>query len=70
MKKLIIFGTGQVADIISHYFKNDSNIKIFGFCEDEKYINKVRSNIWKRNDWEHKVCNITASFYETVIRES
>ena len=28
MKKLIIFGTGQVADIISHYFKNDSNIKI------------------------------------------
>ena len=29
--------------------------------EDEKYINKVRSNIWKRNDWEHKVCNITVN---------
>ncbi len=44
MKKLIIFGTGQVADIISHYFKNDSNIKIFGFCEDEKYIKKNKFN--------------------------
>jgi len=44
MKKLIIFGTGQVADIISHYFKNDSNIQIFGFCEDEKYIQKSKFN--------------------------
>ena len=28
--------------------------------EDEKWINRCRENIWKRNNnWEHKVCNIT-----------
>jgi len=44
MNKLIIFGTGQVSDIISHYFKNDSNVKVYGYCEDKKYVKKSKFN--------------------------
>ncbi len=34
MKNLLMFGAGQTAEIIFHYFKNDSNYNVVGFTVD------------------------------------
>lgn len=39
-KPLIIFGTGQVSEILSFYLER-LNRKIFAYCVDEKYYNKT-----------------------------
>ena len=40
IKKVIIFGTGQIAEEISNYFKNDSDHKVEGFTIDDKFYKK------------------------------
>ena len=40
MSKVIIFGSGQTAEIIYHYFKNDTTHEIAAFTADKKYIKK------------------------------
>lgn len=46
MKKLVIFGNGQVADIIYDYFKNDNNFEVISFCVDDKfYLKKKHFNL-------------------------
>ncbi|MCT7614589.1 acetyltransferase [Aliarcobacter butzleri] len=40
MKKLIIFGIGEQAEMAYYYFKNDSKYNIVAFTVDKKYINK------------------------------
>ena len=39
MKKLIIFGTGDVSELAHYYFKNDSSYEIVGFVVDPEYHN-------------------------------
>lgn len=38
MKRLIIFGIGEQAEMAYYYFKNDSNYEIVGFTVDKDYI--------------------------------
>ena len=40
MKKLIIFGIGEQAEMAYYYFKNDSKYDIMAFTVDKKYIDK------------------------------
>ena len=47
MKKLIIFGDGQVADIFTHYFENDSDYEIVAYCVDDEYLKKKKSHLNK-----------------------
>ena len=37
-KKLVIYGTGQTADIIYDYFLNDSDYEIISFVDEKKFI--------------------------------
>ncbi len=39
-KKLIIFGTGQIAEEITNYFKHDSDYEVEAFSVDDKYYKK------------------------------
>lgn len=40
MKKLVIFGSGEIAELAYYYFNTDSNYKIVAFTVDAEYINK------------------------------
>ncbi|MGK0256074.1 MAG: sugar O-acyltransferase (sialic acid O-acetyltransferase NeuD family) [Arcobacteraceae bacterium] len=40
MKKLIIFGIGEQAEMAYYYFKNDSDYEVVGFTVDKEYISK------------------------------
>lgn len=40
MKKLIIFGTGDIAQIASYYFEKDSDYKVAAFTVDKQFITK------------------------------
>jgi sugar O-acyltransferase (sialic acid O-acetyltransferase NeuD family) len=40
MKKLIIFGIGEQAEMAYYYFKNDSDYEVVAFTVDNKYIDK------------------------------
>ena len=37
MKKVVIFGNGQVADIIFSYFQTTEEYKVVGFCVDDEF---------------------------------
>jgi sugar O-acyltransferase (sialic acid O-acetyltransferase NeuD family) len=39
IKKLVIFGTGDIAQIASYYFKTDSDLTVAAFTVDEGYMN-------------------------------
>ena len=39
MKKLIIFGTSEIAELASYYFSNDSNYEIVAFTVDDEFVN-------------------------------
>jgi len=39
MNKVVIFGTGQIAELAHYYFKNDSEYEVLGFTVDAEYIN-------------------------------
>jgi sugar O-acyltransferase (sialic acid O-acetyltransferase NeuD family) len=36
-KKLIIFGSGTLAELANYYFSNDSNYEVIGFAEDDEF---------------------------------
>lgn len=36
-RKLIIFGAGDIAQLASYYFRNDSDYEVVGFCVDRPY---------------------------------
>jgi len=38
MKKIIIFGTGKMGEMVHFYFKNDSSFEIAAFTSDKDYI--------------------------------
>ena len=42
MKKLIIFGNGQVADIMFSYFQENNEYKVVAFCVDDKFQSKKK----------------------------
>jgi sugar O-acyltransferase (sialic acid O-acetyltransferase NeuD family) len=42
MKRVIIFGNGQIADIIFDYFSKNPNIQVDGFCVHDKFKNKQK----------------------------
>lgn len=39
-KQLVIFGSGDIAQLAHYYFSNDSEYEIAAFTEDQKYIKK------------------------------
>ena len=39
MKEIFIYGIGDFAKLMLHYFKTDSSYNVIGFCADRKYIN-------------------------------
>lgn len=53
-KKLIIFGTGDIAQLAHYYFSSDSNYEIVAFTIDEDYIKDVR------------FCDLPVVAFETV----
>ena len=38
MRKLVIFGTGQIAELAAFYFENDSEYEVVGFAVDEAFL--------------------------------
>ena len=45
-KKLVIFGTGELAELSHFYFTNDSEYEVVAFCLDEEFINsKIHLNL-------------------------
>ncbi len=42
MKKLIIFGLTDTAELANYYFSNDSDFKVEAFCADKDYINEKK----------------------------
>ena len=43
-KKIIIFGTGEIADLAYFYFTNDSSFQIAGFVADDQHIKEETFN--------------------------
>jgi len=37
MKKLLIFGTGEIAELANYYFSNDSDYSVEAFCIDDEF---------------------------------
>jgi hypothetical protein len=38
MRKLVIFGTGEIAQLAHYYFENDSDYDVVAFTVDEAYL--------------------------------
>ena len=38
MDKVIIFGTGEIADLVHYYFKNDSKYEVVAFTADDEFV--------------------------------
>ena len=38
-KKLIIFGTGEIAELAKYYFEMDSDYTVVAFCADDDFVN-------------------------------
>jgi sugar O-acyltransferase (sialic acid O-acetyltransferase NeuD family) len=43
-KKLVIYGTGSFAEYAAFLFQNDSNYEVIGFCMEQSYLSKIKSN--------------------------
>lgn len=41
-KKLVIFGTGQIAELADYYFTEDSDFEVVSFCLDAEYIGEEK----------------------------
>lgn len=57
MKPLVIFGTGQIAEIAHFYFSHDSLRQVVAFCVDENYLK------------EHEFCSLPVIAFETIEKE-
>ncbi|WP_136626650.1 acetyltransferase [Bradyrhizobium macuxiense] len=42
MQKVVIFGTGEIAELADFYFTHDSDCEVIGFTIDEAYIKQTR----------------------------
>ena len=40
MKKIVIFGLGEIAEIAHYYFRHDSHFTVCAFTVDSDYINR------------------------------
>jgi sugar O-acyltransferase (sialic acid O-acetyltransferase NeuD family) len=40
MKKVVVFGTGSIGQMVHYYFTNDSEFEIAAFCADADYIDE------------------------------
>jgi sugar O-acyltransferase (sialic acid O-acetyltransferase NeuD family) len=38
MTKIVLWGTGQIAQVVYYYLTNDSDFEICGFCVDKEYL--------------------------------
>ena len=43
MKKLFIFGTGEIAEVAHYHFSKDSNYKVEAFVDFKKYIKEKKN---------------------------
>ncbi len=43
-KKLIIFGTGEIAELAHFYFQNDSDYEVVAFSADDEYVDSSEFN--------------------------
>ena len=43
--KILIFGTGQIAEEVTNYFNNDSDYKVEGFTIDDRFYKKIMIRI-------------------------
>lgn len=41
MKKLVIFGSGKIAEVLSFYFNKKNDYEVVAFCEESKYLKKT-----------------------------
>jgi sugar O-acyltransferase (sialic acid O-acetyltransferase NeuD family) len=41
MREIVIFGTGEIAELADYYFTHDSQFKIAGFTVDEEYLKET-----------------------------
>jgi len=57
MKKLIIFGIGEQAEMAYYYFTNDSDYQVVGFTVDKEYIS------------EETLFNLPIIEFETIVQE-
>ena len=55
MKKLIIFGIGELGKLSYYYFKNDSNYKIVAFTADKKFV------------IQNKFCDLPLVEFEKIV---
>ena len=54
MKEILIYGLGDFAKLVLHYFSKDINIKVVAFCADKEYIK------------EQKFCNLPVVSFEQL----
>ena len=47
MQKIIIFGSGDQANVILSELKNFRKYKIIGFCDEKKPVNKIINKKYK-----------------------
>lgn len=40
MEKIVLFGTGQIAQVVLHYINKDKAFDVCAFCMDQSYINE------------------------------
>jgi sugar O-acyltransferase (sialic acid O-acetyltransferase NeuD family) len=57
MKKLVLFGAGDIAEIAHYYFTNDSGYEVSGFCVDGEFMK------------EDLFCGLPVVAFEDAVRE-
>jgi len=67
MSKIIIFGTGQTADIVTYYFENDSNHEIVAYTVEQEYIVDDTYNSKPVIPFESVEDNFPVSEYEMFV---
>ena len=41
MREIVIFGTGEIAELADYYFTRNSEFKVAGFTVDEAYLKET-----------------------------
>jgi hypothetical protein len=42
MMQIVVFGTGEIAELADFYFTHDSEFEVAGFTVDEAYLTEAR----------------------------
>ncbi len=67
MNKIIIFGTGDIAQLANYYFENDSEYDVVAFCVDKEYLESLEFEgkpVFSFEDIEH---NFSPSEFKMFI---